>query len=386
MTGQQNIDRILTTHVGSLPRPHDLLDMMKARLAGNSHDEVSYQRRVRDAVAECVRCQADTGIDIVCDGEQSKSGFFTYARERLDGFEPRPDRARTSFAAEVAAFPEYYEQYFRTAMTGGAVAPVVPLVCTGPIRYRGETALQRDIANLKAELVGVAHVAAFMPAVAPSGVGENEYYNSDEAFFHAVGAALHAEYQAIVDAGFILQIDDPFLSDLFGDPSFDDAQRRRRAEIYVAALNASLTGIPPERVRYHTCYGINHGPRIHEAALADVAGYMLQVSAGAYSFEAANARHEHEYHLWENVKLPKDKVLIPGVITHSSNIVEHPEWIAERLIRFARIVGRESVVAGADCGFSSQATYRPEVHPTVIWAKFAALRDGARIATKVLWS
>jgi 5-methyltetrahydropteroyltriglutamate--homocysteine methyltransferase len=386
MTGQQNTDRILTTHVGSLPRPHDLLDMMKARLAGQGHDEAAYQRHVRDAVADCVRRQADTGIDIVCDGEQSKSGFFTYARERLDGFELRPDRARTTFAAEVAAFPEYYEQYFRTAMTGGAVAPVVPLVCTAPIRYRGETALQQDIANLKAALAGVTHVAAFMPAVAPSGVGENDYYNSDEAFFHAVGAGLHTEYQAIVDAGFILQIDDPFLSDLFSDPSFDNSQRQRRAEIYVAALNASLVGIPPERVRYHTCYGINHGPRIHEAALADVAGYMLRVNAGAYSFEAANARHEHEYHLWETVKLPEGKVLIPGVITHSSNIVEHPEWIAERLMRFARIVGKDNVVAGADCGFSSQATYRPEVHPTVIWAKFAALREGARIATKALWS
>lgn len=378
-------DRILTTHVGSLPRPHDLLDMMKARLEGRDYDEAAYQARVRAAVADCVRKQAETGIDILCDGEQSKSGFFTYARERLEGLTPRPDRPRTTFAAEVAAFPEYYEQYFRSAMTGGAVAPVVPLVCTGPIRYRGQAALQRDIDNLKAALAGVPHVAAFMPAVAPSGVGENEYYNTDEAFFHAVGAALHTEYQAIVDAGLILQIDDPFLSDLFGDPSFDAEQRRARAEIYVAALNASLQGIPPERVRYHTCYGINHGPRIHEAALADVAGYMLRVNAGAYSFEAANARHEHEYHLWEVVKLPEGKSLIPGVITHSSNIVEHPELIAERLLRFARLVGRENVVAGADCGFSSQATYRPEVHATVIWAKFEALREGARIASKMLW-
>jgi 5-methyltetrahydropteroyltriglutamate--homocysteine methyltransferase len=386
MVGQQNTDRILTTHVGSLPRPHHLLDMMKARLAGQPCDEAAYRECVRAAVAECVRRQAQAGIDIVCDGEQSKSGFFTYVRERLEGFEPRPDRARTMFAAEVAAFPEYYEQYFRSAMTGGAVAPVVPLVCTGPIRYRGEAALQQDIANLKAALAQAPHDAAFMPAVAPSGVGENEYFSTDEAFFHAVGAALRSEYRAIVDAGFILQIDDPFLSDLFGDPSFNEEQRRRRAEIYVAALNASLAGIPLERVRYHTCYGINHGPRVHEAALADVAGYMLRVNAGAYSFEAANARHEHEYHLWETVKLPEGKVLIPGVITHSSNIVEHPEWIAERLIRFARIVGRENVVAGADCGFSSQATYRPEVHPTVIWAKFVALRDGARIATRTLWS
>jgi 5-methyltetrahydropteroyltriglutamate--homocysteine methyltransferase len=385
MTGQQNTDRILTTHVGSLPRPHDLLDMMKARLEGRAIDETAYQGCVRAAVAECVRKQAETGIDIVCDGEQSKSGFYTYVRERLDGFETRPEQRRTMFAAEVAAFPEYYDQYFKTAMLGGAVAPAVPIVCTGPVVYRGEAALQRDIGNLKAALTTVPRVAAFMPAVAPSGVGENEYYPTDEAFYHAVGAALHTEYQAIVDAGLILQIDDPFLSDLFGNPSFDTAQRKARAEIYVAVLNAALAGISPERVRYHTCYGINHGPRVHEAALADVAGYMLRVNAGGYSFEAANVRHEHEYHLWETVKLPEGKVLIPGVITHSSNIVEHPEWIAERLVRFARLVGRENVVAGADCGFSSQATYRPEVHPTVIWAKFEALRDGARVASRQLW-
>jgi 5-methyltetrahydropteroyltriglutamate--homocysteine methyltransferase len=377
--------RIVTTHVGSLPRPPDLLDMMKASMAGQAIDAAAYQARIRDAVAACVSRQAACGIDVVCDGEQSKPGFFSYVRERLDGFEPRPDRPRTTFGAEVAAFPEYYAEYFKAAMTGGAVAPVVPLVCTGPVRYRGGAALRRDIDNLRAALAGVEHVAAFMPAVAPSGVGENEYYNTDEAFFHAVGEALHDEYQAIVDAGFLLQIDDPFLSDLFGDPAFDARQRAERAEIYVSALNASLRGIPAERVRYHTCYGINHGPRIHEAALADVAAYMLRIDAGAYSFEAANVRHEHEYHLWETVKLPEGKVLIPGVITHSSNIVEHPEWIAERLERFARLVGRESVVAGADCGFSSQATYHTEVHPTVIWAKFEALRDGARIASERLW-
>jgi 5-methyltetrahydropteroyltriglutamate--homocysteine methyltransferase len=191
MTLQQNTDRIMTTHVGSLPRPHDLLDMMKARLEGRDYSEDAYRSRVRAAVAECVRKQAETGIDILCDGEQSKSGFFTYVRERLDGFEPRPQQRRTNFAAEVAAFPEYYEHYFRTAMTGGAVTPAVPLVCTGPIRYRGEAALQRDIDNLKAALASVSHHAAFMPAVAPSGVGENEYYNTDEAFFAAVGAALH---------------------------------------------------------------------------------------------------------------------------------------------------------------------------------------------------
>jgi len=288
------------------------------------------------------------------------------------------------FPAEVAAFPEYYEKYFREAMMGGAVAPVVPLVCTGPVKYRGAEALKRDIDNLKAA-AGGAH-GAFMPAVAPSGVGTNEHYRTEEEFFHAVGAALRTEYKAIVAAGLLLQVDDPLLSDIFADSDLDAAQRNKRAAMYVEAINASLAGIPPEKVRFHTCYGINEGPRIHEAALSDVVGYMLKVNAGAYSFEAANPRHEHEYHLWESVRLPEGKVLIPGVITHASNIVEHPVLIAERLVRFAKLVGRENVVAGADCGFSSQASYHTEVHPTVVWAKFEAMREGAELATKRLWS
>jgi len=385
MSGQQNTDRILTTHVGSLPRPRALLDLMKAKAEGRAVDRTQYQQHVRTAVADCVRRQAETGIDILTDGEQSKPGFFTYVRERLEGFETRPNQRSEKFEAEVAAFPEYYEQYFKQAMLGGSVVPAVPLVCTGPVKYRGEDALKRDIDNLKAAAANVKSHAVFMPSVAPSGVGANEYYRSDEEFLHAVGAALHTEYQAIVDAGFLLQIDDPFLSENFADPHLDPAQRQARATIYVEAINESLRGIPPERVRLHTCYGINEGPRIHEAALADVAGHMLKVNAGAYSFEAANARHEHEYHLWETVALPEGKVLIPGVITHASNIVEHPELIAERLLRFAKLVGRENVQAGADCGFSSQATYNTEVHPTVIWAKFEALRDGARLASRQLW-
>jgi 5-methyltetrahydropteroyltriglutamate--homocysteine methyltransferase len=390
MNIQRNTDRILTTHVGSLPRPRALLDLMKAEAEGNDVDRDGYVTHLRAAVAECVRRQADAGIDILTDGEQSKPGFFSYVRDRLDGFEPRPHQRSEKFAAEVAAFPEYYEQYFKRAMLGGAVVPSVPLVCIGPIKYRGEEALKRDVDILKAAAAGVNHGnlrnhGVFMPSVAPSGVGSNEYYGSEEEFFHAVGAALRTEYKAIVDAGFLLQIDDPFLSENFADPHLDPAQRQAMATIYVEAINESLRGIPPERVRLHTCYGINEGPRIHEAALADVAGHMLKVNAGAYSFEAANARHEHEYHLWETVPLPEGKVLIPGVITHASNIVEHPELIAERLMRFARLVGRENVMAGADCGFSSQATYSTEVHPTVIWAKFEALRDGARLASKQLW-
>src|SRR6266705_858518 len=339
---------------------------MKEKLAGKAPG--GYDERVRRAVAECVRKQSETGIDIVTDGEQSKPGFFLYVRERLEGFERRPQMKRPFFPAEVNAFPEYYAEYFKQAMIGGAIAPVVPLVCVGPVKYRGEQALKRDIDNLKAALKGARHHAAFMPAVAPSGVGSNEYYRSEEEFLHAVGAALRTEYQAIVDA------------------ALDARQRRARAAMYVEAINRSLRGIPAEKVRFHTCYGINEGPRINEAALSDVVGYMLKVNAGAYSFEAANPRHEHEYHLWEKVKLPEGKKLVPGVITHASNIVEHPELIAERLVRFAKLVGRDNVIAGADCGFSSQATYHTEVHPTVVWAKFDAMREGARLATQQLWS
>jgi len=369
---------IRTTHVGSLPRPHDLLDLMKARLAGQPVDRQRYEARVRSAVLEAVKNQTDCGIDIVTDGEQSKPGFFTYIRERLTGIEPRPGKKVSFFDAERQAFPEYYEEYLKRAMTGGSIAPAVPIVCTGPVKYKGEEALKRDIENLKAAMAATGAKAAFMPSVAPSGVGSNEYYKSDEEFFFAVADALRTEYKAIADAGLYLQIDDPFMTDNFSDPALDDRQRRRFAEIHVEAINHALRGIPDEKVRFHTCYGINEGPRVHDPALGTVAPYMLKVNAGALSFEAANARHEHEYHYWEGVKV--DKVLIPGVITHASNIVEHPELIAERLTRFAKLVGSERVIASADCGFSSQATYRPEVHPKVMWAKFSAMVEGTRLA------
>src|SRR5262245_203190 len=377
--------RILITHCGSLARPKDLLDMMRARVAGELRDSDAYAERVRAAVADSVRKQIESGIDIPTDGEQGKLGFYAYVRERLTGFEPRPGARPTPWAAEVSAFPEYYEQYLSRAMLGGSVAPIAPLVCTGPVAYQGQAALARDIDNLKAALAGAKPVDAFMPAVAPSGVGANQHYATEEQYLHAVAEAMRAEYRAIVDAGFLVQIDDPFLTDLYSDPSLSGALRRRRAEMYVDAVNVGLRGIPPERVRFHTCYGINEGPRVHDAPLADLVDLILKVNAGAYSFEAANPRHEHEYHLWERVKLPPGKVLIPGVITHASNIVEHPELIAERIVRYATRVGRENVIAGTDCGFSSQATYQPEVHPTVVWAKFQAMAEGARLATVELW-
>ncbi len=381
----RSTNRILTTHCGSLPRPTDLLDLMKAKITGQPYDAEAYAARVRNAVSEIVRQQIESGIDIPTDGEQSKPGFFTYVTERLAGFEPRSGPRVAMFQAEVEAFPEYYKQYFSSAMLGVTLAPLVPFVCTGPVSYRGQEAVQRDIENLKTALRGLEPADVFMPAVAPSGVGKNEYYASDQEYMHAVAEALSNEYRAIVDAGFLLQIDDPFLTELYSYSSLSAAERRKTAENYVEAVNHGLRGIPPEKVRFHTCYGINEGPRVHDAPLEDVLAHVLKVNAGAYSFEAANPRHEHEYHVWERVKLPDGKVIIPGVITHASNIVEHPELIAERILRFARLVGRENVIAGADCGFSSQATYQPEIHPTVIWAKFRAMAEGSRLATEQLW-
>jgi 5-methyltetrahydropteroyltriglutamate--homocysteine methyltransferase len=385
---RRSTDRLLTTHVGSLPRPGSLLDRMKAGERGHELDNA-----VTRAVAAVVGEQVAHGVDVVTDGEQGKASFFGYVAERLTGFEPRPGARAELWSAEVRAFPEYYAEYFRRAMTGGSVVPLEPLVCVGPVSYRGHAAIARDIANLTAALERQPHLEAFLPAVAPSGLGfmagsseaANEHYPSYPEYLFAVADALHEEYRAIVDAGFLLQVDDPFLTDILGDPGLDSAAKYARAELFVEAANRALDGIPPNRVRYHTCYSINEGPRIHDAALAEVLPWILKVRATGLSFEAANARHEHEYHTFETVRLPDDRLLLPGVITHASNIVEHPELIAERLIRFARLVGRENVIASADCGFSSQATYRPEVDPRVMWAKFDAMRDGAALASDRLW-
>jgi 5-methyltetrahydropteroyltriglutamate--homocysteine methyltransferase len=385
---QNNTDRIQTTHIGSLPRPHDLLDLMKAKLNRQPYDETAYRATLAKAVADTVRRQAECGIDFVTDGEFSKPGFFTYIQERLEGYEARPNQKLVLFQQEVAAFPEYYAEYFKQAMMGGTLIPITPVVCVGPVKYRGEKHVQADIANVKAaaKAAGVSESKVFLPATAPSGVGINEYYKTDEEYFFALAAELNKEYRAITDAGLMVQVDDPFLPDIFFEPGLDDAQKKRRAQIYVEASNRALAGIPAEKVRFHTCYGINEGPRLYEAGLADIIEYVLKIDAGSYSFEAANPRHEHEYHLFERVKVPDGRVLCPGVITHASNIVEHPELIAERIVRFAKLVGRENVMAGADCGFSSQALYRTEVHHTVVWEKFKAMRQGADLATKMLWN
>jgi 5-methyltetrahydropteroyltriglutamate--homocysteine methyltransferase len=271
MSIQQNNDHIQSTHIGSLPRPHDLLDLMKAKYAGEPHDQARLDAVIARSVADAVRKQVECGIEIVSDGEFSKPGFFTYMRERFEGFEIRPHPKVIKFEREVSAFPEYYAQYFKEAMMGGAIVPVLPMVCTGPVKYKGEAQVAADIANLKtaAQAAGIPDERVFLPATAPAGIGINEYYKSEEEYLHALAAELNKEYRTIVDAGLLLQVDDPFLSELFVEPGLDDTQKKRRADIYVEAANAALAGIPADRVRFHTCYGINEGPRIHEASLAD---------------------------------------------------------------------------------------------------------------------
>ncbi len=313
MALQQNTDHIQTTHIGSLPRPHNLLDLLKAKYAGQPYDQSKLNSVLAQSVADCVRKQVDCGIEIVTDGEYSKPGFFTYIRERFDGFESRPDQKLKIFEQEVSAFPEYYAQYFKEAMMGGAILPITPVVCTGPLKYKGETNLQTDIANVKAaaKAAGVPDHHVFLPATAPSGVGINDYYKTDEEYFHTLAVELNKEYRAIVAAGILLQVDDPFLPDIFVERDLDDKQKRRRAEIYVEATNEALKGIPWERVRFHTCYGINEGPRLYEADLPQIIEYVLKINAGSFSFEAANPRHEHEYHLFERVKLPAARSFVP---------------------------------------------------------------------------
>lgn len=386
---KRSTERILTTFVGSLARPPDLIELLKAKESGQPYDRQEFSARVRRAVAEAVRRQAEAGLDIVSDGEQGKAGFVNYIGERLTGFEPRPTAPRAGpwvGSREVIDFPEYYEWYSRWRVS---IGPPTSFVCAGPVAYKGQEALQRDIENLKAALDGVNVAEAFMPATSPGNIEwqrKNEYYPTEEEYLYAIADAMREEYNGIVAAGLLLQVDDPRLVTYYNsNPGATVEQCRKWAEARVEALNYALRDIPPERVRFHTCYGINIGPRIHDMALKDIVDIMLRVKAGAYSFEAANPRHEHEWRVWEEIKLPEGKLLIPGVITHTSNIVEHPEVVAERLLKFARIVGRENVIAGSDCGFSSQATAEPEIHPTVVWAKFKAMAEGARLASRELW-
>lgn len=386
---KRSTDRILTTHVGSLARPRNVLDLLWAKERGEDYDKDTFESSVKDAVSEIVKGQVEAGIDIVCDGEQSKSSFLTYIAERLEGFSPSENQGEDLWveSRETIAFPEFYDAHRKARE--GLVAKPVKLVCTGPVTYCGHASLTRDIANVKAAGEARGAEEVFMTAVSPSdveGQQPNEFYESEEAYLYAIADAMHEEYQAIVDAGIVLQIDDPrLLTYYISKPGLSVADCRKWAELRVEALNHALKGLPEERVRFHTCYGINIGPRVHEMNLADIVDIMLKVNAGAYLFEAGNPRHEHEWKVWKDVRVPEGKSLIPGVISHSTPLVEHPELIAQRLVRFAEVVGRENVMGGSDCGFASFAATEQEIHPSIVWAKFQNLAEGARLASKELW-
>jgi 5-methyltetrahydropteroyltriglutamate--homocysteine methyltransferase len=391
-------DRILTTHVGSIPRPESIRSLLRARVAGEYIDEAELSRRVVQAVDDVVRQQAEAGLDIVSDGEMSKTSFLAYTDERLTGFvsttaptDPSAALAggiwarRVDSRREWRAFRDYYSEYLPREMP----LATAPSVCEGPIAYKGEALLKQDLATLKAALEKVEVADAFVPAIAPAmvGRGQNRHYPTEEAYVFALAEALRTEYRAIVDAGFILQIDDPGLGETWDmlnpAPPLDEYRKMQARNI--EALNHALSGIPEDRVRFHLCWGSWQGPHITDLGLRDVVDLVLRVKAQAYSIEAATPRHAHEWRIWDDVKLPDGKVLIPGVIAHTTAVVEHPETVAERIANFASLVGRERVIAGADCGFAQGALFQRQ-HPTVMWAKFQALGAGARLASKRLWS
>ena len=376
--GSHSADGILVTQIGSLPRPPDLLDGLRTKSVNPD--------LLRNRVAEVVRRQSELGIDIVSDGEFGKPSFLTYINQRLGGFEPdRQGRAKSPWSGsrEAASFPLFYQPQMEAAP-----ARAVRMTCYGPIVYKGHDALHTDLDNLKNAVAKVGPVDAFVPSISPANIEDwnfNEYYKSQEEYLFAIADAMRVEYRAIADAGFILQIDDPQLVMQYMMKSdMSVAQCRAWAAVRVEALNHALRDIPTDRIRYHTCYGINMGPRVHDMELKEIVDVILKIRAGGYSFEFANPRHEHEWHVFETTKLPEGTVLIPGVVTQSSVVVEHPQLVADRIVRFANLVGRENVIAATDCGFASFALSN-EIDEAIVWAKLEALVAGARIATTVLW-
>jgi 5-methyltetrahydropteroyltriglutamate--homocysteine methyltransferase len=380
-------DRILTTHVGSLGRPHELLDTLRERENGRSYDADLLAQQITEAVADRVRIQAEMGVDIVTDGEMSKTSFVDYVKDRLAGFEIDEDASGglpPSWQAEVDMFPEYYEGYMKKY--AATVAPLRRIKCTGPVSYAGHAAVQTDIDNLKAAVAGHDVTEVFMPSTTPNTYGRNEFYSNQDDYLTAVADAMREEYQAIVDAGFVVQIDDPGLIDTLTDPTRSVEEREVRANQKIDVLNHALRDIPADRIRHHTCYGLNHGPRLTDLDMSYIAPFMLRVKCEAHSFEVANPRHQHEWTIWQDITLPDDRILMPGLLGHANNYVEHPDLIAQYILRYANLVGRERVVASSDCGFSSRASYAPEVHPTIAFEKLRALSQGAAIASSKLWS
>jgi 5-methyltetrahydropteroyltriglutamate--homocysteine methyltransferase len=383
---KRSTDRLLSTFVGSLVRPPRLRELQRALANGQPVDEQTYADCLRESVAEAVRRQAEVGLDVVSDGEYGKSNWAGYILERVGGFEVRPAPPDTPIYDRIGADRETFADYYTRQQVGEWTPRSI--VCVGPIIYN-PTQLERDIANFKHALSQVQVEEAFMPVVAPASFlreAVNEYYPSEEAYVYAVADALRQEYQTILDAGFLLQVDDAVLATmwlLMADQGLE--AYRRWAQLRIEALNHALAGLPEERIRYHLCWGSWPGPHTTDVPLQDIVDLVLQVRAGAYALEAGNPRHEHEWRVWQAVRLPDGKTLIPGVISHSTPVVEHPGLVAERLGRFAEVVGRDNVIAGSDCGFAqSQGLQR--VTPSIMWAKLRALADGARQASQALWS
>jgi 5-methyltetrahydropteroyltriglutamate--homocysteine methyltransferase len=386
-------DRLLTTHVGSLVRPPEFRRILEARRDGGAFDQAEYERALRDAVTEVVRRQAEAGVDIVSDGEFGKSiHWAAYVNARLGGLEYRPteyfDASPMAQSKDMIEFPDFYPEYMRNQ--GFEAEGAGGWHTVGELTYTGQAELQRDIDNLKSALEGVDVLAGFLPVVAPASVAGVEWsegpYKTEEEFVYAVAEVLRVEYQAILDAGLILQVDDAFLPwtyDLMVPPATMD-EYRAWAQLRVDALNHALRGLPEDRIRYHICWGSFNTPHVGDVPARDIIDLVLQVNAGSYLIEMANPRHEHEWRIWEDVKLPDGKALIPGVITHQTNVVEHPELVAERLTRLARLVGRENVLGGTDCGFS-QGPFAARVHESIQWAKLRSLSEGAGLASRELW-
>jgi len=386
---KRSTERILTTHVGSLTRPVEIIDAMRARVNKEPYDRQNFAESLRNGVAEVVRRQAEVGIDIVSDGEFGKSGFAIYINERLGGFERRPGdpgESGVSRGKDRRDFADFYREYDRLTRSHRPVS--VKWVCTGPINY-DPTLLKIDIANFKAALAGVSVEEAFMPVAAPITVETdrpNEYYPSQETYLYAIADALKHEYRAIVDSGFLVQLDDPWITARWDQllPNVDLKEFQKFCETRIEATNYALTDIPRDRIRYHICWGSWHGPHSTDIPIKHIQSLFLKVKAGAYLFEAANVRHEHEWKVWQDVKPPEGTILIPGVVTHATNLIEHPELVAQRIVRLAQLVGRENVLAGTDCGFS-QGPFSAKVHPSIQWAKLRALVEGAELASKRLW-
>jgi 5-methyltetrahydropteroyltriglutamate--homocysteine methyltransferase len=379
-------DRILTTHVGSLVRPPRLIPFLTAILSGAAYDAAEFEKALAESVNEVVERQAAIGIDIINDGEFGKTHWYRYAIERFSGIESRPaGRKQTYFAGkDRERFAEFYAEYDKDIPRARLEWAV-----TGPLSYRGAEPMARDIQNLKTALARVAGRQGFLPVVAPASLSPeliNTFYPSDEAFVFAIAEALREEYKLITDAGFVVQVDDAWLPAMYERmvPPGTPEDFRRWASMCIEALNHALRGIPPSLTRYHICWGSWNGPHTADLPLRTFVDLLLKINVGGYSVEGANPRHEHEWRVWETVKLPEGRTLIPGVISHATNIVEHPELVAERIVRLARLVGRENVIAGTDCGFAQGALYR-RVHPSIMWAKLEALVEGARLASDELW-